>query len=1248
MNTRHGLKNVTIKLASPEEILAWSKGEVTKPETLNYRTQRPEKDGLFSERIFGPTKDYECYCGKYKKIRYKGVVCEKCGVEVTRAIVRRERMGHITLAAPVSHIWFLRTVPSRLSLLIDVPLSKLEKVMYYASFIVTAVREENRKRAMDAIGKELKNLKTDGSPDFESAVARGAELKKALDALRPGLILSEHEYYALAERFGDVFEADRGAGAVRTILEHLDLKMLSRQLAKELEGVKDETKASRVLRRLKVVRSFLRSGVRPEWMVFTVLPVLPPDLRPMVALDGGRYATADLNDLYRRVINRNNRLKKLIELRSPDVIITNEKRMLQEAVDALIDNSSRAGTQLLSTRRRPLRSLADILKGKQGRFRQNLLGKRVDYSGRSVIVVGPDLKLNECGLPKTMALELFRHFVINKIIDRGLAYNIKQANRFIEQGSPEVWEILEEVIAHKKVLLNRAPTLHRLGIQAFRPLLIEDLAIRIPPAVCSAFNADFDGDQMAVHLPLTLEAQYEASELMNAGRNLLKPANGDPIVSPTQDIVLGLYVLTRAVSGAKGEGTIFTDEREAALAYEVGAIALDAKIEMRAPASLVDKSADSAEGSGVRRIETTYGRLVFNKIFPNDFGFVNEHMGKKTLSKLVARLIDRYSIERSQEYLDRMKDLGFYYATRSGVTWGMGDTVVPKEKNELLREAESQIAVIESQWNEGFLTAEERQEKIVEAWTETRNQIAKLMPKTLDPGNPIYTIIDSGARGSWSQPTQMMGMKGLVQDPKGQIIELPVKSSYKEGLTVLEYFISTHGARKGTTDTALKTASAGYLTRRLVDVAQDLVIQEEDCGAKEGITVVRKEGDEYGFAFGERLYARTALEDIRVERKLVVRAGGVITREVAAAIQQSGLAEVKVRSPISCKTPLGICAACYGLDLSKNKLVEVGEAVGIVAAQSIGEPGTQLTLRTFHIGGVAGVDITHGLPRVEEIFEARPPKGKVPLVKTEGAVEEIEDRGSLRIIKIKPSVEKRMKKGKHAKKPHDEYAVPANVALYVKAGDRVEKGAALCEGPLDLRELLAYRGFEALVHYIVNEIQRIYVPEGGAINDKHIELIVRQMLSRVVVKDPGETSFMPGDVVERSEFVQMNRETKREKQAPAKAVLKVMGITRVALDSLSFLSAASFQETSRVLVAAAIEGKRDPLRGLKENVIIGKLIPAGTGVRGVPQEYIADLKRKVYATPPRIAEDHTGDLSVEASESVAVHVEEKIDPTEGV
>ncbi|MFH1161803.1 MAG: DNA-directed RNA polymerase subunit beta' [Candidatus Jorgensenbacteria bacterium] len=1191
------LKNVWIKLASPDEILSWSHGEVTKPETLNYRTQRPEKDGLFSERIFGPTKDYECYCGKYKKVRYKGVVCEKCGVEVTRAVVRRERMGHIALATPVTHIWFLRTVPSRLGLLLDIPVSKLEKVIYYAAYVVTKVYGENRERAASALTKEVRALRREAAANVEAARSAAERLRAVLDELRPGLILSEADYYSLAERFGDVFEADRGAGAIRSILEHMDLKALVKQLNKELEVVKDETRLRRILRRLKVTKAMIHSGVRPEWMVVTVLPILPPDLRPMVALDGGRYATADLNDLYRRVINRNNRLKKLMELKSPEVIITNEKRMLQEAVDSLIDNSARLGSQILSTRRRPLRSLADLLKGKQGRFRQNLLGKRVDYSGRSVIVVGPELALNECGLPKTLALELFRHFVINKIIERGFAYNIKQANRFIEQGSPEVLAILEEVIQDKMVLLNRAPTLHRLGIQAFRPVLIEDLAIRIPPLVCAAFNADFDGDQMAVHLPLTLEAQYEASTLMDASKNLLKPANGDPIVSPSNDVVLGCYFLTREMPGAKGEGKIFGCHAEVEFAYELGAIDINAKITLC---------------EGRERLETTCGRLIFNRVLPEGFGFVNEQLGKKLLSRLVARLIDQCGIESTYRYLDRIKNLGFEYATVSSVTWGMADTLTPTDKPKVIAEGEARVALIESQYGEGLLTDEERREKVIGAWTEVRDEIAKLVPKVLDPKNPIYSIIDSGARGSWAQSLQMMGMKGMVMDTKGEIIELPVKSSYKDGLSVLEYFISTHGARKGSTDTALKTAQAGYLTRRLVDVAQDLVIQEADCKSNEGIEVVRKEGEEFSYAFGDRLYSRASVEDIRIDRKLIVRAGEVITRAAAKAIQDSKLESVNVRSPITCKTVGGICAACYGFDLSKNRVVEVGEAVGIVAAQSIGEPGTQLTLRTFHTGGVAGVDITHGLPRVEEIFEARPPRGKAPLIKADGVVGSIEERGLVRIVKVKLAAPQ----GKKTKKTLDEYMLPAGATLYMKEGDKVKKGDMLSEGSLDLRELLVYRGLQALQHYIINEIQRIYISQGAGINDKHIEVIVRQMLSRVVVREAGDTEFMPGDVVNRWEFVRVNREMRRLKKQGAKAVLKVMGITRVALDSSSFLSAASFQETSRVLVGAAVEGRVDPLRGLKENVIIGKLIPAGTGFRGIPPEAIEAMRPKREEIPP--------------------------------
>ncbi len=1184
------VKSVSIRLASPEEILRWSHGEVTKPETINYRTQRPEKDGLFSERIFGPTKDYECYCGKYKKVRYKGVVCEKCGVEVTRAQVRRERMGHITLAAPVAHIWFLRTIPSKLSLLLDISVPKLEKVIYYAAFIVTSVNEENKNKALLKLKQEFKSLQKEKTYTDELEKIRRHQ-EEILSVLRPGLILTEQEYYSLARIFGDVFEADRGAGAVRKILENMDLQALVKELSRELQGLRDTNKRRRLLQRLRLLKSLIKANVRPEWMILTVLPVLPPELRPMVALDGGRYAAADLNDLYRRVINRNNRLKKLMELKAPEVIITNEKRMLQEAVDALIDNGAAPG-QILSSRRRPLRSLADLLKGKQGRFRQNLLGKRVDYSGRSVIVVGPELKLNECGLPKNLALELFKPFVTSQIIEKGYAYNIKQANRLIEQGTPEVWAILEEVIDGKKVLLNRAPTLHRLGIQAFTPRLIEDLAIRIPPLVCTAFNADFDGDQMAVHLPLTVEAQYEAKQLMDAGRNLLKPANGEPIVTPTQDIVLGIYYLTFLKDGALGEGRYFGSVSEATLAYEAGLLDLNAKIKIPVAGKIT---------------ETSYGRLIFNQHLPEGFGFVNEHLNKSALSELVGKIIDRYGILGSSEYLDRIKDLGFQYATLSAVSWGIDDTVIPKEKEKLIQQGNQETALIRSQFEEGLLTEKERQQNVIIVWTKVGRQLNDLVVKSLHPESPIYMIIASGARGNWSQLNQIMGMKGLMTNPKNETIELPVKSSLKEGLKVLEYFISTHGARKGSTDTALKTASAGYLTRRLVDVAQDLIVKETDCKTKQGIEIKKEEGLDFGYSFRERLYSRTSLEDIKIGRKIIVKAGEIISRKAALEIEESKIEKVLIRSPITCKTLYGICSKCYGSDLTTGELIQVGEAVGIVAAQSIGEPGTQLTMRTFHIGGVAGVDITTGLPRVEELFEVRPPKGKTIIASRDGSVIAIEERGLTRIIKVK---EKEATKSKNKKLT--EYLIPAGVNLLVKEGDKVSGGQPLTDGPLDLRELMTYQGIEAVRRYIINEVQKIYIPEGTSINDKHIEIIVRQMLSRVLIKDPGDTDFMVGDIVEKSKFKEVNREMKRKGKNTAKAVQLIMGISRVALTTESFLSAASFQETSRVLVNAACEGKVDTLRGLKENVIIGKLIPVGTGFRGIPEEEIKTLKGPFY------------------------------------
>ncbi len=986
-----------LKITSPEEILTWSHGEVLRPETINYRSQRPEKDGLFSERIFGPTKNYECYCGKYRRLRYKGIVCDRCGVEVTHSIVRRERMGHIKLATPVAHIWFLRTVPSKIGLFLDLPLQKLEKVVYYVAYIITKVDEAAKKEALvemeneyksrkkisvketkegekeKAKAKGKKKVKTKEGEDINDLGAALLQAKEDLASLKPGKILSDTEYVNLCRRFAHVFEAGKGAEAIRKILENIDLKKVATQTENELELVKDEGRRTRLLYRLKLLRSFIENKMRPEWMVMTVLPILPPELRPMVALDGGRYATSDLNDLYRRVINRNNRLKKLIELKAPEVIVVNEKRMLQEAVDSLIDNTVRLGVQpQLSSQRRPLKSLADILKGKQGIFRQNLLGKRVDYSGRSVIVVGPELKFHQCGLPKKMAMELFRPFVINKILEGGLAHNIRNANRLIEQASPEIWAMLEEVIKDKKVLLNRAPTLHRLGIQAFEPVLIEDLAIKIPPLVCSAFNADFDGDQMAVHLPLSDEAQKEARELMLSSINLLKPATGDPVISPSQDVVLGCYYLTKIKPTENNNEhkakRVFGDKNEAVLANNFGYV-------------------DINESINVKEVgETSVGRLIFNEILPKDFRFINDTLNKKTLQKIVAELIEKYGIADSWKILDKIKELGFKYATVSGISWAINDLVIPSEKEKIFKEAEKKIVLIREQYEEGLLSETERRARTIEIWEKVKNEIASKVPQCLDNYGSVYSIVDSGARGSWSQLTQMSGIKGLVQNPQGEIIELPIKSSYKEGLSVLEYFISTHGARKGLADTALKTASAGYLTRRLVDSAQDLVIREDDCHTTEGIEIFRADGDEFGYNFGKRLFSRTAAEDIKVGNKLIVKANGIIDRHIADEIEKAKIASVKVRSPITCKTTYGICSKCYGLDLGRGELIKKGEAVGIVAAQSIGEPGTQLTLLTFHTGGVAGVDITHGLPRIQELFETRTPKGKAYLAGADGVV----------------------------------------------------------------------------------------------------------------------------------------------------------------------------------------------------------------------------------------------------------------------
>lgn len=1170
------LRAIKLKIASPDDILKWSYGEVIKPETINYRTQRPEKDGLFSERIFGPTKDWECYCGKYRRIRYKGIICDRCGVEVTRSIVRRERMGHIKLATPVAHIWFLRSAPSKLSLLLDVPLPKLVKVIYYVSYIITAVNEKNQSRVLKELEKEFDSRKkTARKEGVKTAELRSgmSESKKEVGSLKVGTILTQTEYHSLARKFGDVFEAGTGAEALQKILEQADLGKMAKEIEKDLEISKDTVQERRDLKRLKIVKSMLAENMRPEWMILNVLPVLPPDLRPMVALDGGRYATSDLNDLYRRVINRNNRLKKLLEINAPDVIVINEKRMLQEAIDSLFDNSARFGTQQMSSQRRPLRSLADMLKGKQGRFRQNLLGKRVDYSGRSVIVIGPNLKLHECGLPKKMALELFKPFVISKIIERGLAHNIRNSNRLIEQAPPEVWAILEEVIANRVVLLNRAPTLHRLGVQAFKPVLTEDLAIRIPPMVCTAFNADFDGDQMAVHVPLSEEAQAEASDIMLSSKNLLKPATGDPIVYPTQDIVLGIYFLTKLNKDGKGAGMYFSSPEEANIAYENGIIDINSTINIK------------IDGE---KIETSYGRILFNEILPEDFEFVNKMLRKKDVMTIVGETIHRYGNEKSSVYLDAMKILGFEYGTRSGITWSMSDLITPSEKPALMLKAEEEVAVIREQYANGLLTESERRGRVLSVWEKTKEMLAKLVPKSFQEHNPIYAIIDSGSRGSWAQPVQMIGMKGLVANPKNETIELPVKASLKEGLSVLEFFISTHGARKGTTDTALKTASAGYLTRRLVDVSQDLVIREDDCKTKEGIEIVRSEGVQFGLNFGDQLFSRTVLEDVKIDGKTVVKAGGMIDRKVATLLYASKIESIQVRSPITCKVLYGICSKCYGFDLGNNQPVKIGSAVGIVAAQSIGEPGTQLTMRTFHTGGVAGADITHGLPRVEEIFECRPPKGRAFLSEEDGVVDSIEDKGLLKVVRVKAEA------GGKKEKVY-EYTMPRLSVVFVKVGDSIKKGDQLSEGALDLKELFTLKGSRAVEKYIINEVLRIYVSEGSYINNKHIEVIARQMFSRVKIKESGDTDLVGGEILEKSRFLEVNRAVKKAGKQPAKAQQLLLGITKVALSTQSFLSAASFQETARVLITAATEGKTDVLRGLKENVIIGRLIPVGTG-----------------------------------------------------
>ncbi|OGF94658.1 DNA-directed RNA polymerase subunit beta' [Candidatus Giovannonibacteria bacterium RIFCSPLOWO2_12_43_8] len=1186
-------KSISIKLASPEKILAWSRGEVTKPETINYRTQRAEKDGLFDERIFGPEKDYECYCGKYRRIRYKGIICDKCGVEVTRSVVRRERMGHIKLASPVSHIWFMRGVPSRIGLVLNLSIPELERVIYFAGYVIIKVNDKAKEEALRELEREFKSkTKKDGMKEKDKSSLKEAwdAAKKELDSIRIKRVLSEVEYHRLSLRWGEVFEAGIGAEALFKLCKDVNMPALRKDLEKELEETENPQARKKVIKRLSLVKAMERSGTRPEWMFLNIIPVSPPALRPMVQLEGGRHATSDVNDLYRRVINRNNRLKKLLELKAPEVIVRNEKRMLQEAVDALLDNSIRRGPGAATSQaqKRPLRSLADMLKGKQGRFRQNLLGKRVDYSGRSVIVVGPELKLHQCGLPKHMALELFRPFVINKLISADLAHNIRSANRLIDEATSDVWAILEEVIRGKYVLLNRAPTLHRLGIQAFQPVLIEGNAIQIHPMVCSAFNADFDGDQMAVHVPLTEEAQREAADIMAATKNLLKPGTADPTVTPSQDMVIGCYWLTKLRSNVKGEGRIFSNPNEAILAYDYDILDLKAKIKVRATLTPKYKKFEG----GI--FETSVGRLLFNSVLPNDFEYMNEDIKKKTLERIVAKLIVDYGVDKVPPILDKIKSFGFKYATVSGISWGMDDLKVPEQKGAILKEAQIEAKKVDDQYNEGLLTDEERYDKVISIWAEVKRKVDEVVPTVLDEEGPIHLMVSSAARGTWTQVTQMTGMKGLVRNPAGRTIELPILSSYKEGLNVLEYFISTHGARKGTADTALKTAHAGYLTRRLVDVAQELIVREEDCKDSTGLKIFRKNIEEYGKSFNARIFGRVLVQDAKgASGKTIFKKGHLLTHEDADLLDKSGIESVTLRSPISCQTLRGICQTCYGYDLGSNAIVKMGEAVGIVAAQAIGEPGTQLTMRTFHVGGVAGAsDITMGLPRIEEIFELRLPKNAAVLSDVDGTVIEIVDNGREKTVKILVD-EKNKKKSEEIK----EFVTPFGRSLLVQKGSEVKKGQALSEGPIDIKELFGFSGTSAAQNYIISEVGRIYSLQGASINDKHVEVIVSQMFSRIRVKESGDTKFAVGDIIEKSELIEENKIVSAKNGKVAEGSGIVLGITKTALSTSSFLAAASFQETTRVLISASLEGKEDKLHGLKENVIIGRLIPAGTGYR---------------------------------------------------
>ncbi|MDQ0215703.1 DNA-directed RNA polymerase subunit beta' [Oikeobacillus pervagus] len=1167
-----------IGLASPDKIRSWSFGEVKKPETINYRTLKPEKDGLFCERIFGPTKDWECHCGKYKRVRYKGVVCDRCGVEVTKAKVRRERMGHIELAAPVSHIWYFKGIPSRMGLVLDMSPRALEEVIYFASYVVTEAADT---------------------------------------ALEKKQLLSEKEYRTYREKYGNKFQAAMGAEAIKKLLQDIDLDKEVDQLKEELKSAQGQRR-TRAIKRLEVIEAFRNSGNNPDWMILDVLPVIPPELRPMVQLDGGRFATSDLNDLYRRVINRNNRLKRLLDLGAPSIIVQNEKRMLQEAVDALIDNGRR-GRPVTGPGNRPLKSLSHMLKGKQGRFRQNLLGKRVDYSGRSVIVVGPNLKMYQCGLPKEMALELFKPFVMKELVGKGLAHNIKSAKRKIERVQPEVWDVLEEVIKEHPVLLNRAPTLHRLGIQAFEPTLVSGRAIRLHPLVCTAYNADFDGDQMAVHVPLSAEAQAEARMLMLAAQNILNPKDGKPVVTPSQDMVLGNYYLTLERAGAIGEGMVFNNTNEAILAYQNGYVHLHSRVAIYAGS--LDNQTFTDEQRKMLLV-TTVGKLIFNEILPNTFPYINEptkqnlevktperyfvaptvnvkeHIEsqelvspfkKKILGNIIAEVFKRFKITETSKMLDRMKDLGFKYSTKAGITVGVADIVVLAEKEQILMSAQDKVDNVMKQFRRGLITEDERYDRVISVWSDAKDVIQGKLMKTLDNTNPIFMMSDSGARGNASNFTQLAGMRGLMANPAGRIIELPIKSSFREGLTVLEYFISTHGARKGLADTALKTADSGYLTRRLVDVAQDVIVRDDDCGTDRGLLIRSlKEGTEIIEPLVERLVGRYSRKTIKHPEtgEILAKENDLIDEDTALKIVNAGIEEVWIRSAFTCNTRHGVCKRCYGRNLATGQEVEVGEAVGIIAAQSIGEPGTQLTMRTFHTGGVAGDDITQGLPRIQELFEARNPKGQAVISEIDGVVTAInEGRDRQQEIVITGEVESRT------------YNAPYTARLKVGVNDVIERGQELTEGSIDPKELLKAKDVSSVQEYLLLEVQKVYRMQGVEIGDKHIEVMVRQMLRKVRVIDAGETDVLPGSLLDIHQFRDANSKALLEGKVPATGRPVLLGITKASLETDSFLSAASFQETTRVLTDAAIKGKRDELLGLKENVIIGKLVPAGTGMQ---------------------------------------------------